>query len=61
MGYKKLFRSRTDYQISGLCGGIGEWIGIDSTIVRLAFVCLTLFAGMSVLVYLVGWLVVPEE
>ena len=58
---KRLYRSRTDSQISGLCGGIGEWLNVDPTIIRILFVGLTFFAGMSILVYLIGWLIVPEE
>jgi len=58
---RRLYRSRTDCQISGLCGGIGEWLNVDPTIIRILFAGLTILGGMSVLVYLIGWLIVPEE
>jgi phage shock protein C len=47
--------------ISGVCGGLGEFFGIDPTLIRLLFVLLTIFGGSGVLVYLVMLLIVPEE
>jgi phage shock protein C len=58
---KRLYRSRSDRMIAGVCGGLGHYFGIDPTLVRLAFVILAL-AGMSGgLAYIILWLVVPEE
>jgi phage shock protein C len=58
---KRLYRSRTDRMISGVCGGLGEYLGIDPTVVRLLFV-LGLFAGgTTVPVYIVMMIIVPEE
>ena len=59
---KKLYRSKDDRMIAGVCGGLGEYLGIDATIVRLLFV-LGFFASISGLfwAYLVMMLVVPEE
>ena len=48
--------------MAGVCSGIGEYAGIDPTVVRLIFVALTLVtAGVFVLVYLAAWIVIPEE
>ena len=58
---KKLYRSKTDQKISGVCGGIAEYFGIDSTIVRLGFVLFTLAGGSGALVYIVASLVMPSE
>lgn len=58
---KQLRRSRTDRQISGVCGGLAQFLGIDSTAVRVAMALLTLFGGMSLIVYVVMWLLIPEE
>lgn len=58
---KQLRRSRTDRQISGVCGGLAQFLGIDSTAVRVAMALLTLLGGMSLIVYLVMWLLIPEE
>ncbi len=56
----RLYRSRTDSMIGGVCGGLGEYLGVDPVLVRLAFVVATM-TGMSVLVYLLLWIVVPRE
>lgn len=58
---KQLRRSRTDRKISGVCGGLAQFLGIDSTAVRVAMALLTLLGGMSLIVYLVMWLLIPEE
>ena len=59
---KQLFRSRDDRMIAGVCGGLGEYFGIDATIIRLLFV-FGFFASVSGLfwAYLVMMVVVPEE
>ncbi len=59
--YKQLRRSRTDRKISGVCGGLAQFLGIDSTAVRVAMALLTLLGGMSLIVYVVMWLLIPEE
>ena len=46
----------------GVCAGIGEFFGIDANLIRIVFAVLTLFsAGAAALVYLLAWVVVPEE
>lgn len=57
---KKLRKSSTDRKLCGVCGGIAEYFGIDSTLVRLAAVLLILFAGMSIWVYIIAALVMPR-
>ncbi len=56
---KRLYRSRRDSKIAGVCGGIAEYFNIDSTLVRLAFLLFFLLGGCALLVYLVMWLIVP--
>ncbi len=56
---KKLYRSQTDQMLGGVCGGLAEYLGLDSTLVRLFFVLVTLFSGTGGLLYLVLWLIVP--
>lgn len=56
----RLYRSRHDRFLGGVCGGLGQYFGIDPVIVRLAFVLL-LTTGIGVLAYLVLWIVVPER
>ena len=52
-------RSRSDRVIAGVCGGVGTRLGIDATIVRIAFVALAL-AWVGVPLYLVGWILLPQ-
>jgi phage shock protein PspC (stress-responsive transcriptional regulator) len=48
--------------IAGVCAGIGQFFGIDANIIRIIFAILTVFsAGAAALVYLIAWIVVPEE
>jgi phage shock protein PspC (stress-responsive transcriptional regulator) len=55
------FRSSTDRMISGVSGGLAEEFGLPPTVVRLAFVLLTIFSGgTGLLLYLVLWFVMPE-
>lgn len=59
---RKLYLSRTDSKLTGLCGGIAQWLGIDATIVRLITVIAALFSfGSILLVYLLSSWVVPKE
>lgn len=61
-GSRKLYRSRTNRLIFGVCGGLGEFFGIDTTIIRLVFVLGALLGfGSFILIYLVMFFVVPEE
>lgn len=59
---KRLFRSETDRKIAGVCGGIGTYLDVDSTIVRLIAVVVTFVTGILpfVLGYLVAWWIVPS-
>ncbi|MEX0929513.1 MAG: PspC domain-containing protein [Balneolales bacterium] len=58
---KKLFRSRKDRKLFGVCGGLAEYFGIDATFVRVAFVFLALTFGSSVLIYIILAIVLPKE
>ena len=57
---KKLYRSRTDRKIAGVCGGFAEYLNIDPTLVRLLVAFAVLFAGTGVLAYIVCAIVIPE-
>jgi phage shock protein PspC (stress-responsive transcriptional regulator) len=59
--YQQLRRSVTDRKIAGVAGGLGRHLNIDPTILRVAFVVLSLFGGAGVVLYVVAWLIVPEE
>lgn len=57
---KKLYKSRFDRKICGVCGGIAEYMNIDSTVVRLIWILLSFAVGMGLLAYIVAALVIPE-
>jgi phage shock protein C len=57
---RRLKRSRNDRMLFGVCGGVANYFGVDSTLVRLAFLLLLLGAGSGVLFYLAAWLVIPD-
>lgn len=58
---KKLYRSRNDRIIAGVCGGIARYFNVDSTLVRLALVFIFLFQGIGLIAYLIAWVVMSEE
>lgn len=58
---KKLYKSSTDKKIAGVCGGIAEYLNIDSTIVRLIWVFFAIFVGAGLLAYIIAALVMPKE
>ncbi len=58
---KKLTRSTDDKMIAGVAAGIAAYFGIDTTLVRLLFVLFALLGGPGLLVYLILWVVMPQE
>ena len=61
---KRLTRSPTDRKLGGVCGGLAEYLGVDSTVVRVAWVVLAIVPGaivFGVLAYLVAWFIMPER
>jgi phage shock protein PspC (stress-responsive transcriptional regulator) len=61
MNEKRLTRVEEGRMIAGVCAGLGRYLGIDTTIVRIIFVLLALFAMGGVLLYLILWLIMPME
>lgn len=62
MNTRRLYRSRTDRMLAGVCGGLARYFNIDPTIVRILFVLLALPGGVpGPLIYLFLWILVPEE
>lgn len=59
MEKKKLYRSKTDSVIAGVCGGLAEYFEIDSTIVRIIFVILAIWGGIGIILYIIGALIIP--
>ncbi len=60
---KRLYRSRSERMIGGVCGGIGKYLEIDPTVIRLLFLLLAFLSGgvPAVIAYIILLFVVPEE
>lgn len=58
---QRLYRSRNDRMIAGICGGLAVYFGMDVALIRIIAVLLFLFAGLSLWVYPILWAVIPEE
>ena len=58
---RRLYRSRSEKVIAGVCGGFAEYFGIDPVIPRLVWVFLVLGAGIGILAYLICWVVIPKS
>ncbi len=58
---KRLYRSRSEKKIAGVCGGIAEYFGIDPTIVRLAWAVFACCGGVGIGAYIVAAIIIPEE
>lgn len=60
--FRKLVRSRTNRMLCGVCGGVGEYLNVDPTIVRLIWLlCSMASCGTGLLVYIIAAIVMPEE
>ena len=57
----RLYRSRTDRQVAGVCGGLGEYLGFDPTLIRIAWLVSIIFAGAGLFAYLVAAVIIPED
>ena len=57
---KRLTRS-TNRMICGVCGGIGEYLGIDATVIRLLWVLLSVMGGAGLLAYIIAAIIIPEN
>lgn len=58
---KRLYRSRKDKMLAGICGGLAEYFAVDPSLVRLACVLLCLYAGTGLLVYILDAIIIPED
>lgn len=59
--FEALRRSTSDRMIAGVCGGLAEHFGIDSATLRLVTILLIIFGGLSLWVYIILWLIIPEQ
>ena len=60
---RRLYLSKSDCKIAGVCGGLAEYLEIDSTIVRLIAILLLIFTGFvpMMLVYFIAWAIIPNK
>jgi phage shock protein C len=58
---KKLYKSNRNKMISGVCGGVGEFFGIDPTLVRLGWVVFCALGGSGILAYIIAAIIVPQN
>jgi len=59
MAHKKLYRIPSKGMIAGICEGLGEYLDLDPTIIRVVFVLLAFGGGSGVLIYIIMWLIIP--
>jgi phage shock protein C len=58
---RKLYRSRTNRQVAGVCGGLAQYFNLDATLIRILFVVLAVLGGSGIVLYLAMWIIVPKE
>ncbi|MCK4595347.1 PspC domain-containing protein [candidate division WOR-3 bacterium] len=58
---KRLYRSKKDKLIGGVCGGIGEYFNVDSVLIRVLLLLFTFLGGAGVLAYIIAWIVIPSQ
>jgi phage shock protein PspC (stress-responsive transcriptional regulator) len=58
---KRLYRSNTNRILGGVCGGIGEYLNVDPTIIRFLLIIFALIYGTGILIYLLAWIVIPKN
>ena len=59
---KRLYRSKKERVLGGVCAGLGEHFDIDPTVIRLAWAVITVISiGTGILVYILAWILIPEE
>ena len=57
---KRLYKSEDNRILCGVCGGVGEYLGVDPTLVRLVWVLITLAAGAGLLLYIIAAIIMPR-
>lgn len=57
---KKLYRSKNDRMIAGVCGGIADYFNVDSSLIRLVVLFIFLFQGIGLIAYLIAWVIMAE-
>jgi phage shock protein C len=58
---RRLYRSRSDRKLAGVCGGLAQFFNLDPTLIRVLFVVLAVLGGSGILIYLAMWIMVPNQ
>jgi phage shock protein C len=58
---RKLYRSKTNRKLAGVCGGLAQYFNVDATLIRVLFVLLAVLGGSGLVLYLAMWIIVPRE
>ncbi|ADO78208.1 PspC domain-containing protein [Halanaerobium praevalens] len=58
---KKLYRSRENKKIAGVCGGLAEYFDLDPNLIRIGVFLLVLMSGIGILAYVAAWAIIPER
>ena len=58
---RKLYRSTTNRQLAGVCGGLAEYFNLDATLIRVLFIVLAVLGGSGVILYVAMWIIVPKQ
>ncbi len=61
MESKRLYKSRSNRMICGVCGGVAEYLKLDPTVIRLLFALFCFLGGSGILVYIIAAIIIPEE
>lgn len=61
MGEKRLYRSKTNRMLAGVCAGIADYFNLDPTIIRLAWVVFSCLGGSGLLAYIIAAIIIPSE
>ena len=57
---RKLYRSRSQRMVAGVCGGLAEYFNVDATLIRVLFLVLAVVGGSGLVIYLLMWIIVPD-
>ena len=58
---RKLYRSKSDKKLAGVCGGLAQYFNLDATLIRVLFVLLAVLGGSGLVLYVAMWIIVPQE
>lgn len=58
---KRLYRNQHKKILAGVCSGLGDYFNIDPVIIRLLWLVLTIFGGAGILIYIIAWIIIPEN